>query len=244
MTGRLLHFRRLGGQSRRVPSASVEEVEGTVRHHLYPRELGSSRSSRPDAGERVDWAASGEASGAPTVERPTGRLAAWGWTAAPGAVSRAGVQLGHHVPGALAVERRVAGDTLVFALSGELDLATRDLLRDALSEIGEEAPRRLMLDLSGLTFIDASGLHLLLSLAQRCRRGGPALELVPGPSSVHEAFEVTGLANRLPFTAPVESVALSFAPAVGSRSATGSRSPRSSRAPHRGRATGPAPDAA
>jgi anti-anti-sigma factor len=148
------------------------------------------------------------------------------------------------VPGALAVERRIAGDMLVFVLLGELDLATRDLLHDALSEIGEEAPRRLVLDLSGLTFIDASGLHLLLSLAQRCRRAGPPLELVPGPSSVHEAFEITGLAKRLPFTGSVQSVALSLAPAVGSRSATGSRRPRPSGAPQPERATGPAPDAA
>jgi anti-anti-sigma factor len=159
-------------------------------------------------------------------------------------VSQAGVQLGRHPPGALAVERRVAGDTLVFALSGELDLATRDLLHDAMGEIGEGTPCRLVLDLSGLTFIDASGLHLLLSLAQRCRKAGPVLELVPGPPSVHEAFEITGLANRLPFTGPAASVAPSLLPAVGSRSATGSRSPRPSRAPQPDRATGPAPDAA
>jgi anti-anti-sigma factor len=208
------------------------------------RELGPSRSSRPGAHERVDGAETGKASGAPAARRPAGRLAAWGWTAAPGAVSRAGVQLGRHPPGALAVERRVAGNTLVFALSGELDLATRDLVEDALGEIGETAPRRLVLDLSGLTFIDASGLHLLLSLTQRCRRAGPALELVPGPPSVHEAFEITRLADRLPFTDPVSRAALSLAPAVGSRSATGSRRPRPTRAAQPDRATGPAPDAA
>ena len=208
------------------------------------RELRSSRLLRPGAGERVDGSATGDAADAPTARRPAARLAAWGWTAAPGAVSRAGVQLGCHPPGALAVERRVAGDTLVFALSGELDLATRDLLHDAMGEIGEGAPRRLVLDLRGLTFIDASGLHLLLSLARRCRRAGPALELVPGPPSVHEAFEITGLAHRLPFTGPIASVAPSLPPAVGSRSATGSRSPRPSHAPQPDTATGPAPDAA
>ena len=244
MTGRLLHLPRFGGWSRRAPGARVEVGEGTVRQHLYPRELGSSRLLPPSAGGRVDGGATGEASRATTARRPTGRLAAWGWTAAPGAVARAGVQLGRHVPGALAVERRVAGDTLVFALRGELDLATRDLLHDALGEIDEGPPRRLVLDLSGLTFIDASGLHLLLSLAQRCRRAGPALELVPGPSSVHEAFEITGLANRLPFTGPVDSIALSLAPAVGSRSATGGRSPRPLRPSQPDRPTEPPPDAA
>jgi stage II sporulation protein AA (anti-sigma F factor antagonist) len=242
VTSRLLHLPRFGGQSARAPGASLEEVEGTVRQRLYPRELGSSRLLPPGAGER--GAATGEASGAPTTRRPAGRLAAWGWTATPGAVSRAGVQLGRHAPGALAIERRVAGDTLEFVLSGELDLATRDLLHEALGEIGETAPPRLVLDMSGLTFIDASGLHVLLSLAQRCRRVGPALELVPGPPSVHEAFEFTGLADRLPFTGPVASPPLSPAPEVGSRSASGRRSLRPSSAPQLDRATGPAPDAA
>jgi anti-anti-sigma factor len=244
MTGRVLHLPRFGGKSGRAPDASIEEVEGTVRQHPSPRELGSSRLLRPGASKRGDGGATGLASSAPAARQPTGRLAAWGWTAAPGAVSRAGVQLGRHIPGALAVERRVAGDTLAYALLGELDLATRDLVRDALGEIGDGAPRRLVLDLSGLTFIDASGLHLLLSLAQRCRRAGPVLELVPGPPSVHQTFEITGLANRLPFTGSVDNVALPFAPAVGSRSAPGTRSPRPSFAPQPDRAIGPTPDAA
>ncbi len=134
---------------------------------------------------------------ATAARRPGSRLGGWRWLTGFGAVSRAGVQLGHHPPGALAIERRVVGDTLVFALSGELDLATRDLIHDALGEIGERAPRVLVLDLRGLTFIDASGLHKLLSLAERCREGGPELQIVPGPAPVHEKFETTGLAERL-----------------------------------------------
>jgi anti-anti-sigma factor len=166
------------------------------------RRLRSSRSLRGGAGERVDVPAMGAATGEPAAWRSVGRLAAWRWGAAPGAVSRAGIQVGHHPPGALAIERRVAGDALVFALSGALDLATRDLIHDALSEIDELAPRRLVVDLGGLTFIDASGLHKLLSLTERCREAGPALQLLPGPPPVHEAFETTGLAHRLPFTRP------------------------------------------
>jgi len=131
------------------------------------------------------------------------RRAGWrSWTAEPGAVSRAAVQVGHRAPGTLAVQRREMCETIELVLAGELDLATRELVRDALMEVGEPAPQRLVLDLSGLTFIDVSGLHVLLAAAERCRASAaPTLKLVPGPPPVHEVFEITGLADRLPFTA-------------------------------------------
>jgi anti-sigma B factor antagonist len=115
-------------------------------------------------------------------------------------VSPAGVQIGHHPPGALAVERRFIGDAVVLAVSGELDLATRDLLRSAFAEVGEKPPGRVVIDLRGLEFIDVSGLSLLLWFANKCLRGGGIVELVPAPAPAKDAFEITGLADRLPFT--------------------------------------------
>ena len=101
-----------------------------------------------------------------------------GSTAEPGAASRAAVQLGHRKPGELAVQRREAGDTIELVLAGELVQATRELVRDPLVEVRKRAPQRLVLELSGLTLIDVSGLQVLLAAVERCRApGAPALEL-------------------------------------------------------------------
>jgi anti-sigma B factor antagonist len=59
--------------------------------------------------------------------------------------------------------------------------------------------QRLTLDLSGLTFMDSTGLGLVLSAQQLCRASGAEFALVPGPTQVQSVFEVTGLLDRLPF---------------------------------------------
>ena len=49
---------------------------------------------------------------------------------------------------------------------GELDLVTVETLRAALD--GIENTDRLVLDLRGLTFMDSTGLQLLVAFHQRC----------------------------------------------------------------------------
>ena len=59
---------------------------------------------------------------------------------------------------------------------GELDLATVPTLDAALERV--EITERLVLDLRGLSFIDSSGLHLLVALHRRAQRDGFQLMLV------------------------------------------------------------------
>lgn len=54
------------------------------------------------------------------------------------------------------------GQRSVLRLLGELDLSTRDLLEDAISRALRHGPRMLVLDLSGLGFMDCSGLRVLV----------------------------------------------------------------------------------
>ena len=61
---------------------------------------------------------------------------------------------------------------------------------------------RLVLDLSGLEFVDSTGLGVILYLDQRARRGDFELSIVPGPRHVQRVFEVTKLADVLPFREP------------------------------------------
>lgn len=90
------------------------------------------------------------------------------------------------------------GATLVVSPRGEIDLATVDLVRDAVA--GEHQPgEALVLDLREVGFMDTSGLRYVLELNDRAKQEGFGLLLVRGPRAVQRVFEVSGLEPRLPF---------------------------------------------
>jgi len=78
------------------------------------------------------------------------------------------------------------------ALRGELDLGSAEQLERALAEAGDE----VLLDLSGLTFMDSTGVRVLLEAAER---GGPGLRMVPPrDGDARVAIDETGIAPLLP----------------------------------------------
>ena len=80
---------------------------------------------------------------------------------------------------------------------GELDVATVETLRAVLDDI--KGAGRLVLDLRGLSFIDSTGLHLLVALDQRAERDGFQLALVAPAAPIDRAIHVCGLDKTLPF---------------------------------------------
>ena len=86
-------------------------------------------------------------------------------------------------------------------LEGELDIAPSPAVDGVLREPCDDGIRRV-LDLSGLTFMDSSGLRIILSAQASSRRDGWALALVPGPPAVQRIFEITGVKDGLRFVEP------------------------------------------
>ena len=101
--------------------------------------------------------------------------------------------------GELVLEAQPDGDAVTVVLAGEFDLAMADPIRKALTRAMRKPRERLILDLSGVTFIDSSGVHIILDAYEVCRDGGPRLTIRPGPPCVQQVFEVTNLLNYLPF---------------------------------------------
>ena len=87
---------------------------------------------------------------------------------------------------------------VVATLVGELDLPASESAFDRIDLAAREAGR-LVLDLSGLTFIDSSGLRLVVRLDAAARESAFELSIVPGPANVQQVFEIVGLADALPF---------------------------------------------
>jgi anti-anti-sigma factor len=112
-------------------------------------------------------------------------------------------------PGGLTISSGVEDGALSIALAGELDLSGAAQMEASLAEAerslaeGGKA-RRLVIDLGRLTFLDSTGLRLLLQADMRAREGGYELVLRPGGPSVQRVFEVTGALDVLRFEDPAE----------------------------------------
>jgi len=82
------------------------------------------------------------------------------------------------------IDLRREGSSLVVAVAGEIDLSTAHQLDDAIRQAEETETSRIVVDLSGLSFVDSTGLSVLLDAIKRNRSDGDRLSFVP---SKHEA---------------------------------------------------------
>ena len=98
---------------------------------------------------------------------------------------------------AFRIEESRTDGAVVLALHGELDLASADGVQQRLDALAAEGtPVRL--DLDGLSFMDSSGLRVVLQAAERSRASGWAFTLTPGSEQVRSLFDSAGITSRLP----------------------------------------------
>lgn len=95
------------------------------------------------------------------------------------------------VQGPLQITTRREGDTLVIALTGELDLSSAPQLERELADAEASHPSSLVIDLAGLGFMDSTGLQALLRARERANSNVHELRLRRGPHQVQRVFELT-----------------------------------------------------
>jgi anti-sigma B factor antagonist len=81
---------------------------------------------------------------------------------------------------------------------GELDLASAPVLDGRLREALSHEPRALEIDLSGLTFMDSSGVHLLLQWHTTTAESGIEFSLSGASVLLQRLFALTGADEVLP----------------------------------------------
>ena len=84
-------------------------------------------------------------------------------------------------------------------VKGELDLANAKDLEHELRRVEGTDAQSIVLDLSGLQFIDSTGVRVLLQAHARSRADSNRLALLRGPKAVQRVFELTGILRQLPF---------------------------------------------
>ena len=88
------------------------------------------------------------------------------------------------------------GTTATVAAAGEIDLSTVDELRSAVTGAADDV-QELLLDLTGIEFIDSAGLGGLLELRSTLRSRNVTLEINADDGPVRQAMEITGLSELL-----------------------------------------------
>jgi anti-anti-sigma factor len=84
-------------------------------------------------------------------------------------------------------------------LSGELDLATAPRVEEAVQVMLGRDVRNLTVDLGSLSFMDSSGLRLLIVLDARASSENWTLALTRPQESVRRLLQISGVERNLPF---------------------------------------------
>lgn len=92
-------------------------------------------------------------------------------------------------------------DATVVALSGELDFGTVGQVQARLTELRDQGAPTL-LDLDGLTFMDSTGIRLVLTACEDSQRVGWSFRVTRGSVRVRRVLEAAQVIDRLPYDEP------------------------------------------
>jgi anti-sigma B factor antagonist len=87
---------------------------------------------------------------------------------------------------------QTGGVTLVVP-KGDLDMGTADQMKRTLTELIEKGQSKLVMDLTGVAYVDSSGLGALVAAMKQARAVGGNLKLCGLQEDVRSIFEMTRL---------------------------------------------------
>jgi anti-sigma B factor antagonist len=93
----------------------------------------------------------------------------------------------------------------VVTVYGEVDLATREQLRESL-QAATAAPgvRKIVVDLTQTRFMDSSGIHTLVRGYEEARKAGIDYYITGANGRVHRVLELTGVLDLLLGDTPID----------------------------------------
>ncbi|MFL5844587.1 MAG: STAS domain-containing protein [Solirubrobacteraceae bacterium] len=90
-------------------------------------------------------------------------------------------------------EERLNSDTRVISVSGEIHVTTAPEFSQRLNDAIAAGTRGVVIDMSGVEFIDSTGLSVLLNGLRRVTRADGQMALVVSNPTVLRLFEITKL---------------------------------------------------
>lgn len=102
------------------------------------------------------------------------------------------------------------GAVLVLRPQGPLVQSDAEQLRTRLLEVLRQSLGRVVVDASGIPFVDSSGLEALADVSEELGRGGQALKLCSTNETVREVLELTDLASQFEHFEDIQTAVRSF----------------------------------
>jgi anti-sigma B factor antagonist len=97
------------------------------------------------------------------------------------------------VQGTVHIGEQVIDGTTILSVAGELDVSAAPYFSEKLNELIRTGGGDVVVDLQRVSFVDSTGLAVLLNALRRLTRARRRMSIVIGNSAVRRAFEVTRL---------------------------------------------------
>ncbi len=97
-------------------------------------------------------------------------------------------------------------DRYLITVSGEVDLATSPDLDTAVIAAIDSGISSVVIDLTDVSFMDSSGLGVIVRALKRCREAENDLDLVITNERVLKVFGITGLDQVIPIHASIQDI--------------------------------------
>jgi anti-sigma B factor antagonist len=107
----------------------------------------------------------------------------------------------------LDLETSTQGDATVVSLRGEIDVYTAPRLRQTLIDLISEGATDIVVDMSGVDFLDSTGLGVLVGGLKRVKAKEGSLKLVVTQEKILKIFDITGLTKVFPIFGSLDEAA-------------------------------------
>lgn len=104
----------------------------------------------------------------------------------------------------VSVTSRPSGDRTVVHVTGEIDVYTAPVLREELAKLVDGGHNNLVVDLTGVPFMDSTGLGVLVGALKKVKTHGGDLALVIDQEKVLKVFRITALTQVFPIFETVD----------------------------------------
>lgn len=89
------------------------------------------------------------------------------------------------------IKEEIINDVFICAIEGEIDINTSPLLRKTFDKIIKGNEKKVLVDFSGVSYIDSSGLATLIEMFQRLQKIGGKIRFSNMTEKVKNIFEIT-----------------------------------------------------
>ncbi len=109
-------------------------------------------------------------------------------------------------PEIIEIDVSCADGVAVVTVAGEMDLSNSSWLYECLHDAIDAGVKEVVLDIAELTYMDSTGVSVLLGANRRMQAAGGAIEIVAPTPNVARLFAVTGLTPFMTIRTPAKGV--------------------------------------